>query len=93
MTVTLTPGDLVVFTSDGVIEAMTATNELFGFERLEQLVASGPTISTQAMLQHVQTGITGFIGVTEPHDDLTIMILKMRDTVKKEELMFPKRPI
>jgi serine phosphatase RsbU (regulator of sigma subunit) len=72
--VALGPGDLVVLVSDGVVEAQNTTGELFGFERLEAAVASGPSGGARAMLEHVTTVIERFAGATEPHDDMTIVV-------------------
>jgi sigma-B regulation protein RsbU (phosphoserine phosphatase) len=76
VTLTLNRGDLVIFTSDGVIEAKNAQGEMFSFERLEQTVTCGPRTSA-AMLAHLQSEITGFTGNTELHDDLTIVVLQV----------------
>ncbi|MCB0153923.1 MAG: SpoIIE family protein phosphatase [Anaerolineae bacterium] len=75
--VELARGDLVILTSDGVVEANNARHELFGFERLEQAVTSGPTINSQAMLDHLQTIVADFVGDIEPHDDATIVVIKI----------------
>lgn len=72
----LDPGDLVVLTSDGVVEAQRSGGSLFGFERLEQAIASGPTTSPQAMLDHLKNEVRLFTGDSEPHDDLTIVVLQ-----------------
>ncbi len=70
-------GDLVILTSDGVIEAMTAAREMFGFERLEQAIAGGPTQSAEAMVDHLRRAVESFIAGAEPHDDLTIVALQV----------------
>jgi serine phosphatase RsbU (regulator of sigma subunit) len=75
--VALAPGDLIILTSDGVIEANNAEGEMFSFDRLEQAVASGPAGSAEAMLEHLKTAITAFVGQTEPHDDLTIVVVQI----------------
>jgi sigma-B regulation protein RsbU (phosphoserine phosphatase) len=75
--VSLSPGDLIILTSDGVIEATNAPGELFSFDRLEQAVAAGPTASAQAMLDHLKAEIAAFVGQTEPHDDMTIVVLQV----------------
>jgi sigma-B regulation protein RsbU (phosphoserine phosphatase) len=72
----LNPGDLVILTSDGVVEAKNSQNQIFGFERLEQAVLSGPQASPEAMLDHLQAEIATFVGDEEPHDDLTIVVLQ-----------------
>lgn len=76
----LTPGDLIVLTSDGVVEAKNEIGELFGFERLEQAVAAGPAGSAEAMLIHLQAAVATFVGDTEPHDDLTMVVLQIKSS-------------
>jgi serine phosphatase RsbU (regulator of sigma subunit) len=73
----LNAGDLIIFTSDGVIEAKNAAHELFSFERLEQAVATGPKTSAAAMLAHLRAEVTAFAGEIEPHDDLTIVVVQV----------------
>lgn len=76
-TLVLQPGDLVILTSDGVVEAMNASREIFGFERLEQVVRSGPQISAEAMLAHLRAAVLAFTTGTELHDDLTIVVVQV----------------
>ncbi|MEM7347094.1 MAG: SpoIIE family protein phosphatase [Chloroflexota bacterium] len=75
--VPLYSGDLIVFTSDGVVEAMNSQREMFGFVALSQAVAEGPTSSAQAMLDHLRDQIQQFVGEADPHDDLTIVVVKV----------------
>lgn len=77
MTVLVEAGDLIIFTSDGVVEAQNANNELFGFDRLEQAVAAGPPTQAEAMLNYLVEVVNQFVGDTEPHDDLTIVVVQM----------------
>ena len=77
VSLSLSKGDLVILTSDGVVEAMTAAEEMFGFERLEQAVASGSQTSAEAMLAHLRAAVEAFAGDTEPYDDLTIVVVQV----------------
>jgi PAS domain S-box-containing protein len=70
-------GDLIIFTSDGVVEATNVAGELFGFDRLERAVARGPKISAAAMLAYLQVEVNAFTGDIEPHDDLTIVVVQV----------------
>ena len=74
----LADGDLIILTSDGVVEAKNATGEIFGFERLEYAVVAGPATSAEAMVTHLQTAVVTFVGDTEPHDDLTMVVLQVK---------------
>jgi PAS domain S-box-containing protein len=73
----LRPGELVLLTSDGLVEATDEAGNLFGFERLAQVVAQGPQTDATAMLAHLQAEVAAFTGQTEPHDDLTIVVLQV----------------
>ncbi|MFN8456714.1 MAG: two-component regulator propeller domain-containing protein [Anaerolineae bacterium] len=74
---TLKSKDLVILTSDGVVEARNVSGEMLGFERLEQLVATGPQTCAEAMLNHLQTGVLAFVGEAELYDDLTIVVVQV----------------
>lgn len=76
-TLKLNPKDMVIFTSDGVVEATNAQGVLFGFERLEQAVATGPKTSAAAMLTHLKLEVAAFTGQIEPRDDITILVLQI----------------
>jgi len=73
----LSAGDMVILTSDGVAEATTSTDEMFGFERLEAAIIAAPTTNAQAMLNHLNTELAAFVGKTEPFDDVTIVVLQV----------------
>jgi PAS domain S-box-containing protein len=73
-TVTLWTGDLFILTSDGVVEANNEAGELLGFDRLSQIIATGPTTSAQAMLDHLEAAISTFTGQAPQHDDMTIIV-------------------
>jgi serine phosphatase RsbU (regulator of sigma subunit) len=71
----LAKGDMIVLTSDGVVEARDGADELFGFSRLEAAIAAGPVSSTEAMLDHLKGEVAAFVGDQDPHDDVTIVVL------------------
>jgi serine phosphatase RsbU (regulator of sigma subunit)/CheY-like chemotaxis protein len=73
----LSPGDLLLLSSDGVIEAVNTDGEMFGFERLEQAVKNGPATSAEAMLNHLKGEVAAFMGRTEPRDDITMVVVQV----------------
>ena len=77
LTIILYPGDLVILTSDGVVEANITTDQLFSFERLEQTIAAGPTTNAQAMLEYVKSQVSTFTGGADLQDDLTIVVFQV----------------
>ncbi|MEM7029439.1 MAG: PP2C family protein-serine/threonine phosphatase [Chloroflexota bacterium] len=74
----LSAGDLIIMTSDGLIETKSKAGEMFGFERLEQAIRRGPIVSAQAMLDYLLAKVSMFIEEHEPHDDITIVILQVK---------------
>jgi len=91
-TLTLVPGDVVVFASDGIHESTNAELEEFGSDRLKGLLAEvaatdpGYTIAqriVKATDEHAGTG-------RPPHDDRTLLILRVTED---SEADFTKLPI
>jgi sigma-B regulation protein RsbU (phosphoserine phosphatase) len=73
----LAKGDMIILTSDGLVEATNSDSKMFGFERLEQAIVAGPTSSARAMLTHLKAEIAAFVGEAEPHDDITIVVAQV----------------
>jgi sigma-B regulation protein RsbU (phosphoserine phosphatase) len=74
----LEPGDMLILSSDGIVEAMNTAGELYGFERFAQAIAAGPTDSAQLMLAHLFTDVAAFVGEAEMHDDMAIVVASYR---------------
>lgn len=75
----LQSGDILLFYTDGIPEAMNKNRELFGFERLEQFVHDVNTTSTakeitDQLLEAVQT----YSGTALQHDDMTVVVAKVQ---------------
>jgi serine phosphatase RsbU (regulator of sigma subunit) len=75
----LAPDDMVILTSDGMIEATDATGQMYDFERLEAAIAAGPTGSAQAMLDYLLADFKNFAGDAEPQDDLTLVVIRVSE--------------
>jgi sigma-B regulation protein RsbU (phosphoserine phosphatase) len=76
-TIPLAPDDLIIFSSDGVVEAMNPDRAMFGFDRFEQAVARGPGTSAEAMLLHLRREVAAFVQSLRLHDDLTIVVVQI----------------
>ena len=78
--VTLTPGDRLVFYTDGVSEAQSPSGELFGEERLYELIASLPRdLSAREVTDRIVARVNEFLGGAEAGDDITLMVLRVRE--------------
>jgi serine phosphatase RsbU (regulator of sigma subunit) len=76
-TLELAPSSTVVFYTDGVVEAMNARQELYGFERLLACVDASRDLGASELLERLFEDIAAFVGGTEPHDDITIVVARV----------------
>ncbi len=74
--VTITPGDMLLFYTDGVTDATNPSGELFGRELLSQIVTECKDESAQQVAEAIVEAINQFTGSTPQSDDLTILVLK-----------------
>jgi len=73
----LTPGDLLFFYTDGLVETENEAGEMFGAERLQALLESERGEGIDTLLHHVEQRVTAFRGDAEPFDDATLMALRI----------------
>ncbi len=81
LTLLLQPGDELVLSSDGIVEAMNAAGELYGFERLLARVQSAAGYSAREVQEWVLSDVSKFAGAAEQHDDMTLVVVMVRGTV------------
>ena len=88
----LTPGDTVVFASDGIHEAMNKDQEEFGIERLKAiLVAVNPDDPGYTVAQRIVKATDEHTGKGRaPHDDRTLVVLRV---IEDSEADYSKLPI
>jgi sigma-B regulation protein RsbU (phosphoserine phosphatase) len=72
----LQPGDQIVFYTDGVTEARSADDDMFGTERLDQSLENC-TLEAQALLEAVLKSVEGFTSGRAPDDDRTIIVARV----------------
>ncbi|HYX64422.1 MAG TPA: GAF domain-containing SpoIIE family protein phosphatase, partial [Burkholderiales bacterium] len=73
----LPAGSTVVFCTDGVVEAMNAAKELYGFERLLGCVATHRGLDAPALLEAIFADVARFVAGEEPSDDMTIIVARL----------------
>ena len=72
----LESGDTVVFTSDGIVEAMDGRREMFGFDRLRDTVYQNKDLSARDLAEKILGEVRDFVRSETSQDDVTIVILK-----------------
>src|SRR5258707_2200447 len=74
--VALAPGDWLVIFTDGLVEAVNASDEEYGEAKLLVLLENAGSTSPQELLNRLMAGLDLFVGNTPQHDDVTCMLLK-----------------
>lgn len=70
-------GDTVVFYTDGIVEAMNAESEIFGFDRLLSVVQEAATLSAESVLKLIVNRVEAFVGGAAQHDDITVIVVRV----------------
>jgi sigma-B regulation protein RsbU (phosphoserine phosphatase) len=73
----IVPGDVLVLYTDGISDATDTGGELFGDERLAQLVKVHADLGAGGIRERVVRDIAAFVGDAEPHDDMTMVVMKV----------------
>jgi phosphoserine phosphatase RsbU/P len=73
------PGDLLVFTSDGVTGAQDARGSCFGCERLDEVVRETAPAGAEAVKTAVVTRLQDFLNGQQAQDDMTLIVVERRD--------------
>jgi serine phosphatase RsbU (regulator of sigma subunit) len=70
-------GDVFLFFTDGLSEAMNDKSELFGETRLRRIVEGAPGLESDDIRDRILSELRSFQGRILPHDDMTLVILKV----------------
>lgn len=76
-TIELSPGDRLIFYTDGIVEAMNANREFFGFDRLLQVVKEARSMNADSLLKEITRQVNEFCGGTTQSDDLTVIVMSL----------------
>lgn len=76
-TETFAAGDLVVFLSDGLVEAVDAEDDAFGFERFEAVLQARAGAGAAALREALLAAVEAHSGGRPPDDDRTLLILTL----------------
>lgn len=76
--ITLNATDLLVCYTDGVTEAMDPEEEMFGEERLREVVEACASVDVADVIETVRQAVSEHTRDEPQYDDLTLLVLKLR---------------
>ncbi len=80
-TLNLALGDVLVFYTDGISEAMNTDSDCFGEPRLCQLVEEHGHLAFEELRERILREIDAFVGGAPQHDDMTMILVKFPASV------------
>ncbi len=77
-TIPFEEGDVFVFYTDGVSESMNTHQEIFGEERLKEIIAKSAHNPPRLIQRSVVEAVSHFSGKAPQHDDFTMVVVKIK---------------
>ena len=78
-TIDLATGDVLLLYTDGVIEAANSQQELFGEERLADLLRDSHHLEPQELINRIFQQVRLFTGSHSFNDDVSLIVMKVTD--------------
>ena len=69
---------MILFYTDGVVEAMNKAEEMYGFDRFLSVIKDNQGLEVEAFLEKLVDDVNDFVGKAEQHDDLTIVVMQVK---------------
>jgi sigma-B regulation protein RsbU (phosphoserine phosphatase) len=79
MCIAIAPGDVFVLFTDGVTEAMNLDQDLFGEDRLRDIVEEHADLPSEQLRERIMREVEAFVGEADAHDDMTMILLKIEE--------------
>ena len=76
--VTLEPGDILLFHSDGIAETSNSEGQLFGTERLRRLVEQHHELNAGDLAERLLHEVDWFAQSAPLSDDRTLVVIKVK---------------
>jgi serine phosphatase RsbU (regulator of sigma subunit) len=76
-----TGDDVLVLYTDGIVEALNKNKKFYGEHRLSNLLLKNKERSAADILQEVSEDVRSYIGEAKQHDDMTMVIMKLKKEV------------
>ena len=92
-TISLAPGDLVVWFTDGISETMNEAFDCFGEHRLAQVVEQYAHLPFDQLRSYILAELRAFAGAADQHDDMTMILMKIEVPIPIAAVLLPGSPL
>lgn len=75
---TVQRGDIIIFFTDGLIEALNQEGRQYGIESLSRVIAQSNSLTAKEIATEVKHNIQAFVGSAGLHDDQTLVVMKIK---------------
>ena len=72
------PGDMFVFFSDGILDARNKVGDMFGRQRVEQIVAKCAEVSAECVVDSLFKAVAEYAAGVETFDDQTVVAIRVK---------------
>jgi phosphoserine phosphatase RsbU/P len=79
------PGDMFVFFSDGILDARNRDGEMFGRQRVEQIIARCADKPADWVVDSVFKAVLDHAGAEDPFDDQTVVVIRVKGSPAKRK--------
>ena len=79
------PGDMFVFFSDGILDARNEDGEMFGRQRVEQIVARAADKPADWVVDSLFKAVLDFAAAEDPFDDQTVVVIRVKGVPPKRK--------
>ena len=76
--VDLAPGDVLLFYTDGISEAMNPLDEPYGYDKMERVLVSSAHLTANEIKEHLLRSVDDFRRGTPFADDATLVVTKLK---------------
>ncbi len=70
-------GDVILFYTDGITEAMNTASDLFGEARLSRIIEEHSHLDSGELRERILREVEAFVGTADQHDDMTMILIKV----------------
>ncbi|MGD1064090.1 MAG: SpoIIE family protein phosphatase [Terracidiphilus sp.] len=85
LSVATQPGDAIVFISDGILDAENEKEEMYGQDRLSDLLCASRDLPALEIADAILADVARFQGSKDRFDDETIIVLRVREAEVQPE--------